>query len=63
VATCTGKLRRFDAAELEKKRDSLYFIITTYRGLKLYNAVGGEKKKKGGKLKHIDQIRLFTQPE
>jgi hypothetical protein len=29
----------------------------------LHNAVGGEKKKKGGKLKHIDQIRLFTQPE
>ena len=32
ISTCTGKLRRFDAAELEQKQTSLYFIITGYRG-------------------------------
>jgi hypothetical protein len=72
VSTCTGKLRRFDTNEIAKKRDSLYFIITGYRGLKLYNAAGesgnGEKKekrrkRKGTGLKSIDQIRLITQPE
>ena len=63
VSTCTGKLRRFDAEELAQKQDSLYFIITKYRGLKLHNAAGGEKKKKGSRLKSIDRIRLITQPE
>jgi hypothetical protein len=63
VSTCTGKLRRFEAEELKQKQASLYFIITGYRGLKLHNAVGGEKKKKGSKLKGIDRIRLITQPE
>ncbi len=63
ISTCTGKLRRFDAEELERKQDSLYFIITRYRGLKLYNAAGGEKKKKGSRLKGIDRIRLITRPE
>lgn len=62
ISTCTGKLRRFDARELAKKQDSLYFIITSYRGLKLHNALGGEKKKKGARLKHIDRIRLITRP-
>jgi hypothetical protein len=63
VSTCNRKLRRFDAEELAQKQDSLYFIITKYRGLKLHNEAGGEKKKKGSKLKHIDRIRLITQPE
>jgi len=63
ISTCTGKLRRFDAEELERKQDSLYFIITRYRGLKLHNAAGGEKKKKGSGLKGIDRIRLITRPE
>lgn len=64
VSTCTGKLRRFNAAELEQKQNSLYFIITNYRGLKLHNAAGEEKKKrkKGSKLKGIDRIRLITKP-
>lgn len=63
VSTCTGKLRRFDAQELASKKDSLFFIITNYRGLKLHNAAGGEKKKKGSRLKNIDRIRLITRPE
>ncbi|MCZ6559684.1 MAG: hypothetical protein O6931_02185 [Gammaproteobacteria bacterium] len=63
VSTCTGKLRRFDAQELARKKDGLFFIITKYRGLKLHNAAGGEKKRKGSRLKDIDQIRLITQPE
>ncbi len=63
ISTCTGKLRRFDAEELERKQDSLYFIITRYRGLKLHNTAGGEKKKKGSRLKSIDRIRLITRRE
>lgn len=63
VSTCTGKLRRFDTQELARKKDSLFFIITNYRGLKLHNAAGGEKKKKGSRLKNIDRIRLITRPE
>jgi hypothetical protein len=59
-STCTGKLRRFEADELASKQGSLYLIITGYRGLKLHNSAGGEKKKKGNRLKGIDRIQLFT---
>ena len=63
ISTCTGKTRRFDSQELARKKDSLFFIITNYRGLKLHNAAGGDKKKKGSRLKNIDRILLITQPE
>ena len=63
LETCTGKARRFDLDELNAKQDGLYLILTNYRGIKLYNAKPDQKKKKGGRLKHIDKILLFTQPE
>jgi hypothetical protein len=64
LETCTGKVRRFDRDELNAKQDSLYFILTTYRGIKLHNAKPDQtkKKKKGSRLKNIDKILLFTQP-
>jgi len=63
LETCTGKARRFDLDELNAKQDGLYLILTNYRGIKLHNAKPDQKKKKGGRLKHIDKILLFTQPE
>ena len=61
VSTCNGKVRRFEGEKLQARKDSLYLVITNYRGLKLFNSAG--ESGRGSRLKNIDQVRLITQPE
>ena len=61
VSTCNGKVRLFEGEKLQAKKDSLYLVITNYRGLKLFNSAG--ESGRGSRLKNIDQVRLITQPE
>ncbi len=61
ISTCTGKVRRFEGEKLQAKKDTLYLVITNYRGLKLFNSAG--EGGRGSRLKNIDQVRLITRPE
>ena len=61
VSTCRGKVRRFEGEKLQARKNSLYLVITNYRGLKLFNSTG--ESGRGSRLKNIDQVKLITQPE
>lgn len=61
ISTCKGKVRRFEGEKLQAKKDTLYLVITNYRGLKLFNSDG--ESGRGSRLKNIDQVQLITRPE
>jgi hypothetical protein len=59
ISACDGRMRQFNREELDEKRDSLYLVVTRYRGLKLHNAEG--ESSRGSRMKNIDRITIRTQ--
>ena len=58
VSACNGRIRQFNREELDEKRDSLYLVVTRYRGLKLHNAEG--ESLRGSRMKNIDRVIIRT---
>jgi len=58
VSSCRGRDRQFSREELDEKRDSLYLVVTRYRGLKLHNAEG--ESSRGSRMKNIDRVIIRT---
>ena len=58
ISSCNGRTRQFNREELDGKRDSLYLVVTRYRGLKLHNAEG--ESSRGSRMKNIDRITIRT---
>ena len=59
ISACNGRVRQFSRGELDAKRDSLYLVVTRYRGLKLHNAEGESSRR--SRMKNIDRISIRTQ--
>ena len=58
ISSCNGRTRQFNREELDEKRDSLYLVVTRYRGLKLHNAEGDSSR--GSRMKNIDRVIIRT---
>ena len=58
ISACNGRMRQFNREELDEKRDSLYLVVTRYRGLKLHNAEG--ESSRGSRMKNIDRVIIRT---
>ena len=58
ISSCRGRDRRFSRDAIEEKRDSLYLVVTRYRGLKLHNSEG--ESSRGSHMKNIDRVIIRT---